>query len=503
MTQTDADHIYDADGAYGIHEKTEQISSTRTITQLILANRLYLDGTKTSDGNGTADNPFNNLTSALSAGSSWNNIIIVTGTVPLSGEYSASLVATVQRGIGFTAPMFTVADGASVRLNRFNISGRGTGTLVQTNGGSLILSGGLLLENCDIAINMVGGSVTVTQTIINANVYSIRMDEGAGTLEMNALAVTSLAAPVYLANGKYMTATRTLANISSGVKVECETFGVGTRIVVGSGYNLRNTDVASVIPVDRAYGVFNSSNQLLLTESHYIFLDGTAPSGGNGSETTPYNSLAKALENINDDSVILVKGTVALENTTYGEAVTIERDAALTGPMFTLNIEDADTIFKSMTIAGEGIDTMFEVSNGTLEFNGGVTLLGSGTAIDVKGGHVAVAQATVSAAEYSVKLENSNATFTLTPDDGERTVLDGTIYLADNTYIDCGARLTRMENPIIIVCENPEVGKLVAQRNSAFQSSEAAKVVYLDSEYGIARSTTNTSQLVLTSVSKK
>jgi hypothetical protein len=488
LTQTDADYVYDADDAYGV---LEMVDTLNDITELIFAQRRYLDGTKTTNGNGTLSSPFNNLASALSGITAYQ-MIIVTGTTPLT-ESSYSGSTTIQRGSDLTGPMFTVASGVSTMLSWKTITDRGQGTIVQVNGGSLTLAGGVELCHCDIAVDVVSGDVDLSQTIVEAESYSIYMGANSGALNMSAVAVTSVTGPIYLASGKVITADRALV---CDLTVECESPAADVVVLKGSTYySLSDADAERVSYADHDYGIkLNGNNQLVLMR--YIYLDGTNLVNGNGSYASPYNSLTAAMSGIAVSSdIIRVIGTTALSGN-YDAAVTVQRDESLTGSMFSVS---GTAALSSMTIDGNGGGTIVTLDSGGLTLNSGVTLTNCNVAIDILGGTLVVIWAFIDAAQYSVRLTGSDAVFNLNPASGRWPKISGTVYLATGKYINVGTPLARMAAPVTIECESPSVGTMVAYKTSGTFStaSEETQLVYLDSTYGITRADNN-KQLVLT-----
>jgi hypothetical protein len=507
LTQTDADFFYDASDNYGVMEVPAYMGTAGATTELQLVNRVYVDGSAADGGDGTKASPYNNLRTALNQAGVTKKVVI-TGTVALSGEYSYSRVATVQRGDDLTGPMFTVSDGANVTLTSFTITGRGHGDIIQISGGTLNLKGGMELSNCGIAIDIVGGDVTISQAEISANEYSVYLGAGSGTFTMDAISGTKINGAVYLATGKRITVARTLANVSTGITVTCEDYSEGRWIAESqtTGYTMRYADVGSIVPTDRAYStVYAASYALTIGMNNYRFLDGTATTNGDGSETSPYNNLASALADTRANKTIVVTGTVALDGTTYEATGTasavIERDASLTVPMFTVN--NSGTELKNLVIAGEGADTLISVTGGELTLDGGTVLEGCETAVNVTGGNITVKQAEIDADLYSVYMGANSGTFTLIPT--EDTELSGTVYLANNKWItvDGDNLVADMTGKIVIQCANPSTdpATIVAQASDDyvyFDEADVNKFEYLNNAYTInIRSDEDDNQLVL------
>jgi hypothetical protein len=477
LTQTDADHVYDANDDYGV---LEMLYTTTNTTELILAQRRYLDGTKTTNSNGTLASPYNNLASALSGITAYQ-MIIVTGTSPLTAStYSGS--TTIQRGPDLTGPMFTVASGVSTMLSWKTITDRGQGTIVQVNGGSLTLAGGVELCHCNIAVEVVSGSVDLSQTILEGQNYSIYMGADSGTLSMSAVAVTSITGPIYLSSGKTITTDRALV---CDLAVQCAEPATDVVVLECSGnYKLTQSDASRVSYANRNYGIrLNDNNQLVLFR--YLYLDGTKTTNGDGSYASPYNTLTAAITGVTYSSdIIRVIGITALSGN-YDAAVTVQRDESLTGSMFSVS---GTATLGSMIIDGNGGGTIATVNSGTLSLGSGVTLTNCDVAVDVLGGTLTFTLAFIDAAQYSVRLTGSDAVFNLNPVSGGGAKISGTVYLATGKYISVGTPLVRLAAPVTIECESPSVGTVVASktRGTFTSSDEVGMIVYLDSAYGIA-----------------
>jgi hypothetical protein len=230
VTQKDADRMTDSDNTYGVMLR-EMSSTSGTVSELILAKIRYLDGTQSSNGDGTVNSPYNNLASALN-NITGNEMVVVQGTTQLpGGTYSSSTV--IQRGANLkdSDPMFNVADGANVTLSWKTITGRGRGVTMFVNGGTVTLSGGISLINCNEAIDVGNnGSVDIVQAVIDAASYSIWMGPYSGTLEIGYSPIINISGSIYLSSGKSITVSSTLATITGNIEVTSEVTSSGTII---------------------------------------------------------------------------------------------------------------------------------------------------------------------------------------------------------------------------------------------------------------------------------
>jgi hypothetical protein len=468
VTQVDADHIYYVGNDYGVRQRNETVG-TPSNSKLILVDILYLDGTKTTNGNGSKESPFNNLASAIAQAGPYK-IIWVEGTTALTGQTSDAPTVVVVRAPDFDGVMFTNASGATGASTGKTISGRGIGIIGQLTGGSLDLNGGTQLINCEVALDVQGGDVTISQAVISANDYSIYVAEGTGTLTLNAVAVTTIDGVVYLASGKSITTDRALICdlvIQSGdpandvVVMECS----GT-------YKLSQADVDRVSYLDDEYIVrLNDSNQLVLL-IRPLYVDGTAATNGNGSYANPYNNLADAVNAAKEDGQIYILGTTTL-NGSYDKKVIILRGEDLEGTMFRIS---GRATFSTMTIDGGGTGTIFDVVSGTLTLSGGVELTNCEIAVSLTGGGVTITQAVISATQYSVNVTSTAGTLALSPQSG--TEITGAVYLASGKRISIQAALTTVTGTIQVTSAQATTNTIVAEcTNSAMAESSVNKLI--------------------------
>jgi hypothetical protein len=455
VTQVDADHIYYVGNDYGVRQRNETVG-TPSNSKLILVDILYLDGTKTTNGNGSKESPFNNLASAIAQAGPYK-IIWVEGTTALTGQTSSSSTVVV-RAPDFDGIMFTNAAGATGASTGKTISGRGIGIIGQLTGGSLDLNGGTQLINCEVALDVQGGDVTISQAVISANDYSIYVAEGTGSLTLNAVAVTTIDGVIYLASGKSITTDRALI-----CDLVIQSGDPATNVVVmgcSGTYKLSQADVNRVSYLDDEYIVrLNGNNQLVLV-AQGLYVNGTATANGDGSYASPYNNLADAVNASKEDGLIYVTGTTALTGS-YTKKVTIYRDILFTGTLFTV----AGTAeLSGLTVNGGGSGTLVTVNSGTLTLSGGVTLTNCGIAVDVVGGNLTMAQAVLSADSYSVRMNAGSGTFLLEPVDGSQ--ISGAVYLTSGKYISVTGNILLMTGTISVVYVNPNTGTWIAAMTS-------------------------------------
>ena len=163
---------------------------------LIWQTPIYLNGTLTPTGSGTAGSPYSSLADAVNALTDSRHTILVQGAVTLSSgsvtiaNPNYSVTPRIVRGSGVTGDLITVGSGATLTLTKGILNGSAgstaTGSLIKVNGGTFLMNSGKLTNNK--AAN--GGAVYL----------------GSGTFTMNGGTIcensaTSNGAGVYMASG--------------------------------------------------------------------------------------------------------------------------------------------------------------------------------------------------------------------------------------------------------------------------------------------------------------
>jgi hypothetical protein len=498
LTSDDASHIsYQAGAGYSV-----TLSDSKIVLQLITP--IYLDGTATTNGTGTATNPYNSLTSALNAATATGAKIIVTGTVTITDKQEFYDNVTFERGFGLQAgdsnygePLFVINapdsdvddDGTLettyVTMSTATINGGGVGTAISVTQGRLRLRGGITVEATDVAVNVSGnGQVELNNATISASQYSVKVAGSANTFILNSSGSLSITGTIYLGEGDYIT---TYSALTCDLKIECAYPRNGLEVVTGNvpggtDYTLTDADKAKVSYVNGycAVTLNTTANQIQLTSSKVVYLNGTATSNGNGTYGSPYNNLTSALAN-SDAQLIIVLGTTDLSAEAYSGTKPIQRGASLTGPMFTVN---SNTVTLSgMTINGCGVGIIISVNGGTLTLEDGATLTNCETAVAVgEESALTVMNAVIAASQYSIKLEADSSMFTLDATAG--TSIAGTVFLGTDAFI-----IVERAIPcnIVIECEDAfnELPIAVAENDYAFTDADAEKVSYHDGTFDI------------------
>jgi hypothetical protein len=232
----DKDDGYDLDATdmsyvhYVGNAVTWALNTNTTGNEIVIsATRIYyLDGTKSSNGTGTAASPFNSLTAALNQAGDNDTLILVTGMATLSaGTYSK--VVTIQRGSGYSGILFNVnAASGTMALSGMTILGRyvctpeGIGTIVNVTSGTLTLDGGVTLTDCNTAAYLAGGNLRITQAVVHANRYSVYLTTSNGNLVLNPETGTAIDGAVYLPNGKWIVVRAALTAVTGEIQVTSE-----------------------------------------------------------------------------------------------------------------------------------------------------------------------------------------------------------------------------------------------------------------------------------------
>ncbi|MGR8981277.1 MAG: beta strand repeat-containing protein [Gammaproteobacteria bacterium] len=183
------------------YEITDAEGKTDTGTVSIMFPNLiwYVDNSKAMNGNGTIDNPFNNLASAASASAAGDMIYVLTGSAPAVTGLNAGITlknnqmllgqgvdlkvtfdgSEVVKFSAGTAPVITHTAGTAVALAQNNtIKGLKIGDSTNSVIGAGITGttvGNLTIENASVhastgaAVNINGGNLAVSFTSVSAN----------------------------------------------------------------------------------------------------------------------------------------------------------------------------------------------------------------------------------------------------------------------------------------------------------------------------------------------
>lgn len=221
---------------------------------------VYLDGTSSTNGDGTAASPYNNLDSAVNAAA--GGTVLISGTVTFTGTAQRYDAVTFQRATGFNGPLFTInAPSATVTLSSMTLDGAGSGTLINLTAGTLRLRGNIALTNCATAVEVNGGALELNKASVAGSTYSVRVNGGTFTLED--FGGTSITGAVYLASGKYITAA---AAIPCELAVESVDTDIDTVIAAGTDdYAVTSADAGKIDLNGGVNGVtVNGNNQIVI-----------------------------------------------------------------------------------------------------------------------------------------------------------------------------------------------------------------------------------------------
>jgi hypothetical protein len=469
---------------------------------------IYVKSNGSDSNNGTtADTAVATLGRAIALAGSEKATVYVMDTITIDGERifggtdaKEEPLITVKAGANVTGTDMFQVKGSSF-LGSLTIDGTGfTNTFSVT--GSLAVRNNAKISGSDTAFQVAaGGKLTLNRSTVSGNTYCVKLAAATDTTDAAQLEIGvetgqtfSATGTIYLAEGTHIVFTDP---VPCALKVECDYPRNGLEIAAGgirsgtaTAYQLTDADTAKVAYVNDLCTVTRdaTNNQLTLTGSNVRYLNGTLSGTGDGSYTTPWNDLASALSGVPDNGLIIVLGTTALPEGTYSKTTTIQRGAALTDAMFT--VSSGTVTLSGMTINGNGIGTIANVTGGTLTLNGGVTLTNCATAVNLTGGNLTVTQATINGTQYSVYMGTNSGTFTLTPATG--TSISGTVYLGSGKVITVGSTLDVVTGKITIECSQP-VNKLVIAETiedseyEDFTSADAAKLAYITNAFTVAQ----------------
>ena len=166
--------LTNADAANVVVSGSFRTAKDMSVNQLILAvNETYLDGTASTNGNGTPADPFNSLADAVAAATNSASTIYICGTVTISAN--TTLNNDFKREGSFTGDMFVVT-GGTVTISGGSIYGAAgsapTGSLIKISGGAVVMNGGTLTDNYAVnggAVYLASGTFTMTGGTISGN----------------------------------------------------------------------------------------------------------------------------------------------------------------------------------------------------------------------------------------------------------------------------------------------------------------------------------------------
>jgi hypothetical protein len=264
LTNADAYQLDYPGNTYGVMLSTTG-SGDSAITELVLAAPTYLGGT-TSGAYTKLDDALDNT--------AVGGTIFVGGTIELSaGTYSKDVL--IKRADGFSGNMFNVsASGGTATMSGMTVNGRGTGTISAVAAGTLELAGGVKLNKCQDAVNVASGAaVTVTNAIINAAQYSVKLTDATSIFNLTPSTGTSISGIVYLPTNNYIRVGSTLTALSGTVTIGCETPSNGLQVAYAASTNFdefSDADAAKLVYQNDDYIVVVSEDdsiRLILSDS--------------------------------------------------------------------------------------------------------------------------------------------------------------------------------------------------------------------------------------------
>jgi hypothetical protein len=496
-----SDYTYTPSGALttadrGVTVTGSYLDATYTFTITIAVYPtldVYLDGTASTNGDGTASSPFNSLASAVALAGKTGGDVIITGTVTISsgGNYYDSI--TYRRGDNFTGTMFYINAAnnsygvAYVTFTSATFEGGGVGTVFQVAQGRLRLRGNVTIQNQNSVIEkwspvtavevMRGGQLEINYATIKANV-AVRLDSeitaSDDTFILENYGKITLDGEIVLDYNTYVTVKDSTLPCALTIRTLCADEGA----VFLKGSTGTSEKVNYVYPLELFAGA--TANTMTWQNVRVVYLGGS--SNGDGTSSNPYSTIASAASDVeNNGGYIAVIGTVNIANNSHNRDVLIKRGTGFTGTMIQTNAGGGTAQLHDLVIDGGGVGTIFScnASDSTLLLDSNVMLLNCVTAVDASNGNVAINSAYINASQYSVYMGASSGTFTLTPTAG--TEIIGTVYLASGKWITVTGtqRLTVLTGTITVLCATTAPNTRIAIREGmTFNLAERNKIVY-------------------------
>jgi hypothetical protein len=237
-------------------------------------NIVYVNGTLAENGTGTEANPYNNIASAMANTDA--KLILINGTTALtSGTYSGK---TIQNNVATsTTSAFTMFTdgmlGETTTLNGVTILAAAPGkvsantTVINLNGGNIVLDGGTVISGAKTAVDMLAGSCTVKDTQVSASEYSFKVEDYLAKLYFNMTVNTKIDGTIYLDTSSVEPLFYISSALMSNLVVECGDAYVTYVIAEGSGgYTITESDASKVSYVNGDFKVEVEDNTLVLAD---------------------------------------------------------------------------------------------------------------------------------------------------------------------------------------------------------------------------------------------
>jgi hypothetical protein len=195
--------------------------------------------------------------------------------------------------------------------------------------------------------------------------------------------------------GAYATQTNVRAQVLSALTTTLMGSAYTGSAPVTLNFSNAHTDLTAGTPST------SSDNDL----SYMIFVDGSASTNGDGSQSSPYNNIADALSDLDSTyNIIYIVGQVTISaDTTISSSVTgaaIERSCTYSGDLF--DVTSGTATVSGITIDGNKANftnasgALFRVEGGTLSISSGVTLQNNSTQTNGGAIHIESGSATLS-----------------------------------------------------------------------------------------------------------
>jgi hypothetical protein len=238
-------------------------------------NIVYVNGTLTENGTGTEANPYNNIASAMANADA--KLILINGTTALtSGIYSGKTIqSNVATSTTSAFTMFTDGTlGETTTLSGVVILATAPGevsantTVINLNGGNIVLDGGTVISGAKTAVDMLAGSCTVKDTQVSASEYSFKVEDYLAKLYFNMTSETKVSGTVYLASSEISPFFYISSALTGGLVVECADAEDGYVVAQGNGgYNITESDASKVSYINGIFKVLVDDDTLVLADA--------------------------------------------------------------------------------------------------------------------------------------------------------------------------------------------------------------------------------------------
>jgi hypothetical protein len=272
LSDSDIANVKYVGGAVDLAKSSTSNGNSATMQAV---NIVYVNGTLTENGTGTEVNPYNNIASAMANTDA--KLILINGTTALtSGTYSGKTIqSNVATSTTSAFTMFTDGTlGETTTLSGVTILAAAPGevsantTVINLNGGNIVLDGGTVISGAKTAVDMLAGSCTVKDTQVSASEYSFNVEDSLAKLYFNMTVNTKIDGTVYLDTSSVEPLFYISSALMSNLVVECGDAYESYVIAEGSGgYTITESDASKVSYVNGDFEVKLDDNSLILADA--------------------------------------------------------------------------------------------------------------------------------------------------------------------------------------------------------------------------------------------